>query len=186
MNQLKSFGDFTQADVERILGIVDKLNDIEVRLEVDGMKLHVRKFSEASPAGGHSLPQSAPAVQQAASAPQRQIAPPAPPAMPTAQPVPGRPLPAASVPAPAATADSGLLEVRAPMLGRFFRAPSASEPAYVEVGATVSAEDTVCLIEVMKLFNTVKAGVSSTIVEILVENGAMVEHDAVLFRVKPR
>lgn len=185
MNQLKSFGDLTQADVERILGIVDKLNDIEVRLEVDGMKLHVRKFSDASLAGGASLPPP-PAFQQAAPAPQQQTAPGAPPAMPTTPAVPGRALPAASRPAPAATADSGLLEVRAPMLGRFFRAPSASEPAYVEVGATVSAEDTVCLIEVMKLFNTVKAGVSGTIVEILVENGAMVEHDALLFRVKPR
>ena len=81
--------------------------------------------------------------------------------------------------------EAGLLEIRAPMLGRFFRASSPSEPAYVEVGSRVQPEDTVCMLEVMKLFNTVPAGVAGTIVEILVENGAMVEHDAVLFRVRP-
>jgi acetyl-CoA carboxylase biotin carboxyl carrier protein len=55
----------------------------------------------------------------------------------------------------------------------------------VELGSKVQAEDTVCMIEVMKLFNTVRAEVSGTVVEVLVENGAMVEHDAVLFRVRP-
>jgi acetyl-CoA carboxylase biotin carboxyl carrier protein len=79
----------------------------------------------------------------------------------------------------------GLIEVRAPMLGRFFRASSPSEPPYVEISVKVVPEDTICMIEVMKLFSTVKAGVSGTIVEILVENGVMVEHDTVLFLVRP-
>ena len=71
------------------------------------------------------------------------------------------------------------------MLGRFYCASSPSEPAYVEVGSKVKSEDTVCMIEVMKLFNSVQAGVSGTIVEISAQNGEMVEHDAVLFRVRP-
>ena len=71
------------------------------------------------------------------------------------------------------------------MLGRFYRASSPTEAPFVEVGTKVEAEDTVCVIEVMKLFSSVRAGVRGTVVEIVAENGEMVEHDAVLFMVKP-
>jgi len=174
VTELKTSPDLTQADVERILGIVDRLNDIEVRLEIDGMKLHVRKFSAAvlAIAAPASMPVAAPARAAAAAAMQS-------PAPAASQ--------AATVPeAQAAASSQGLIEIRAPMLGRFFGAPSPSEPAYVEVGSKVEPDDTVCMVEVMKLFNTVKAGVSGTIVEVLIDNGVMVEHDAVLFRVKPQ
>lgn len=168
---MKSIADLSQSDVERILAIVDRLNDVEVHLEVEGMKLHVRKFGDASLAAAAApalLParEAAPVVEVERAAPAApQVAAPARPAAPAAQ--------------------AGLLEVRAPMLGRFFRAPSPTEPPFVEVGSRVQPDDTVCVIEVMKLFNTVRAEVSGTIVEVLVENGAMVEHDAVLFRVRP-
>lgn len=178
---MKSLADLNQSDVERILDIVDRLNDIEVHLEVGGMKLHVRKFGDASLASAGALHSSVPAPSAA---------------QPAVQPLPAaaRPQPSAVVqaatPAPAApntraAVEAGLLEVRAPMLGRFYRASSPSEPAYVDQGSRVGPDDTVCMIEVMKLFNTVSAGVSGTIVEIVTENGAMVEHDAVLFRVRP-
>lgn len=180
---MKTIADLTQNDVERILGIVDRLNDIEVRIETEGMKLHVRKFSDASLAAAahaaHAAP-AAPALEAQAK-----------PSLP-ARPMPTEPQPAApaaslhaqAAPASAA-AEAGLLEVRAPMLGRFFRASSPSEPPYVDVGSKIGPDDTVCMIEVMKLFNTVKAGVSGTVVEVLAENGAMIEYDAVLFRVRP-
>lgn len=186
---MNNFADLTHHDVERILGIVDRLNDIEVRIEMDGMKLHVRKFGDASRAVASPVIAPPPSPSQAQ--PQSQLEGPAfpPPAVPDARPVQD----AAPISAPATSASSGppaasepgLVEVRAPMLGRLFRASSPSEPPYVEVGSKVLAEDTVCMLEVMKLFNTVKAGVSGTIVEILAENGAMIEHDAVLFRVRP-
>lgn len=171
---MKSPADLTQNDLEHILGIVDRLNDIEVHIETDSMKLHVRKFSDASLAfvAAPAAVRPAPAVPQA-----RVDLPASEPAQAVPE-VPARP----AVPA---AAQAGLLEIRAPMLGRFFRASSPSEPAYVEAGSKVQPEDTVCMLEVMKLFNTVPAGVAGTIVEILVENGAMVEHDAVLFRVRP-
>jgi acetyl-CoA carboxylase biotin carboxyl carrier protein len=193
---VKSIADLSQNEVERILDIVDRLNDIEVRLEVGDMKLHVRKFGDASLAGAFAPSASAsattsfapaqPAVQTPAQAPAQT------PAQATTQaPAAQRTQPQAAAaqaakPAAASSASqAGLVEVRAPMLGRFYRASSPSEPAYVEVGSTVRAEDTVCMIEVMKLFNTVPAGVNGTIVEIVAENGQMVEHDAVLFRVRP-
>jgi acetyl-CoA carboxylase biotin carboxyl carrier protein len=72
------------------------------------------------------------------------------------------------------------------MLGTFYCAPSPGERPFVEVGSEVSLADTVCLVEVMKLFNSVKAGVAGTVVEVLVENGAMVEYDQVLMVIKPK
>jgi acetyl-CoA carboxylase biotin carboxyl carrier protein len=85
----------------------------------------------------------------------------------------------------AAAAEAGLLEIRAPMLGRYYSASSPSEPPYVQIGSKVRPDDTVCMLEVMKLYNTVPAGVAGTVVEILIESGTMVEEDAVLFRVRP-
>lgn len=173
---MSASSELTHGDVARILQIIDQLSDIEVRLELNGMKLHVRKFGAGEnrpplsqpiePAGGAK--ESAPA--QASSA------------------VPNSPA-AAAVPSPvtaaAASDDSALVAVRAPMLGRFFRASAPTEPPFVEIGSKVEPDDTVGVIEVMKLFSTVKAGVRGTVVKFQAENGAMVEHDAVLLLVKP-
>lgn len=171
---MKSIAELTQNDVERILEIVDRLNDIEVHLEVEGMKLHVRKFSDATLGG--LAPPAAP--QQVSIVHQPKTA------LPMGQPA-RSPAPAPVVKPVAAVADAGLLEIRAPMLGRFYSASSPSEPAYVQVGSKVRPDDTVCMLEVMKLYSSVPAGVAGTMVEILVESGTMVEEDAVLFRVRP-
>lgn len=71
------------------------------------------------------------------------------------------------------------------MLGTFYRSASPDEPAFVEVGQKVSADTTVCLIEVMKLFNSVSAGVEGTIVAIRPQNGALVEFQEVLITIAP-
>lgn len=70
------------------------------------------------------------------------------------------------------------------MLGTFYRAPAPGEPPFVEVGDKVGADDTVCLMEVMKLFNSVKAGVAGTVVKIAAENGSMVEHGQTLILIE--
>jgi acetyl-CoA carboxylase biotin carboxyl carrier protein len=87
--------------------------------------------------------------------------------------------------APVAELPEGLAAVRAPILGVFYRAPAPGAPPFVEVGSEVGPEDTMCLIEVMKLFNTVKAGVAGKVARILAENGKMVEQDQVLFLIEP-
>lgn len=79
----------------------------------------------------------------------------------------------------------GLVAIPAPVMGSFYRAPSPGSPPYVEVGATVSPDDTVCIVEVMKLMNQVTAGVSGEVVEICATNGDMVQEDQALFYVKP-
>ncbi|MEJ8846066.1 acetyl-CoA carboxylase biotin carboxyl carrier protein [Variovorax rhizosphaerae] len=79
----------------------------------------------------------------------------------------------------------GLLAVRAPMVGTFYLRPSPDQPEFVAVGAVVQAGDTVCLVEVMKMFNTVKSDVAGTVERILVGNGKPVTHDQILMLIKP-
>jgi acetyl-CoA carboxylase biotin carboxyl carrier protein len=79
----------------------------------------------------------------------------------------------------------GLLTIEAPMLGTFYRAEGPGEPPFVEVGSRVEPDTTVCIIEVMKMMNSVPAGMAGTVVEICSENGELVEYGAALFRVEP-
>jgi acetyl-CoA carboxylase biotin carboxyl carrier protein len=80
--------------------------------------------------------------------------------------------------------EDGFIAIKAPMLGTFYRAPKPGAPPFVEVGRRVSADDSVCIIEVMKLFNTVKANVRGRIAKICAENGQMVEYQQTLFLVE--
>jgi acetyl-CoA carboxylase biotin carboxyl carrier protein len=79
----------------------------------------------------------------------------------------------------------GLVPIKAPLLGTVYRRPAPEAPPYVEMGSFVKEDDTVCLIEVMKVFTAVKAGVRGRITEILVETNEMVEYGQPLFMVKP-
>jgi len=88
--------------------------------------------------------------------------------------------PAAAPPAAPAGRDLSNAQ-RSPMVGTFYRAPSPSSPAFVEVGQTVKAGDTLCIIEAMKLMNEIEAEKSGVIKEILVENGTPVEYGEPLF-----
>ena len=74
--------------------------------------------------------------------------------------------------------------VRSPMPGMFYRASSPDEPPFVQVGDSVSKNDTICLIEAMKIFNEVQSESDCDIIEILVENATAVEFDQPLFRIK--
>ena len=97
--------------------------------------------------------------------------------------------PAATTPAsppPAATATrSDLLEITAPMVGTFYRAPAPGEAPFIEVGNRIEVGQTVCILEAMKLMNELEAEVSGEVVEILVDNGTPVEFGQVLMRVRP-
>jgi acetyl-CoA carboxylase biotin carboxyl carrier protein len=77
----------------------------------------------------------------------------------------------------------GFTPIKSPMLGTFYRAPKPGAPPFVQVGQAVSEDDTVCIIEVMKLFNTVKAGVRGRIVKVCMEDAQMVEFQQTLFLV---
>ena len=81
--------------------------------------------------------------------------------------------------------EEGLIPIKAPLLGIFYRSPKPGAPPFVEVGDGVTEDDTVCLIEVMKLFNTVKADVKGRIVKICAENNQMVEYNQTLYLIDP-
>jgi acetyl-CoA carboxylase biotin carboxyl carrier protein len=96
------------------------------------------------------------------------------------------PVVAAPAAAPAAPkAQSGLLEIKSPMVGTFYSAPSPDSAAYVSVGSAIGDDTVVCIVEAMKVMNEIKAECSGTVVEICVKNAQPVEFGQVLFRVKP-
>jgi acetyl-CoA carboxylase biotin carboxyl carrier protein len=80
--------------------------------------------------------------------------------------------------------EEGLTPIKSPMLGTFYWAPKPGAPPFVQEGQVVSEDDTVCIIEVMKLFNTIKAGVRGRIAKVCVENTQMVEFQQTLFLVE--
>ena len=73
--------------------------------------------------------------------------------------------------------------VRSPMVGTFYRAASPSAPSFIEVGQTVKAGDTICIVEAMKMMNQIEADKSGTVSEILIENGQPVEFDQPLITI---
>nr|WP_237437397.1 biotin/lipoyl-containing protein [Alteraurantiacibacter aestuarii] len=94
----------------------------------------------------------------------------------------------APAPAPAPSASSGPgageVDVVAPLLGNFYLTPRPGEPPFVQLGDSVSEDTTIAIIEVMKLMNPIRAGVSGTVTAILAENGKPVEEGQPLVRVK--
>ncbi len=80
---------------------------------------------------------------------------------------------------------SNLIEIKAPMVGTFYRAPAPDAAPFVEVGDSIKNGDTLCIIEAMKLMNEIKSDVKGKIKEILVENAEPVEYGQVLFLVEP-
>ncbi len=88
------------------------------------------------------------------------------------------------MPAPPAQPIAGALPVEAPMLGTFYASPKPSEPAFVKVGDRVEPDTVLCIVEVMKLMNSVHAGVRGTIVGIHAGNGDLVEFGQTLFSIQ--
>ncbi len=97
--------------------------------------------------------------------------------------------PAAAAAAAAAAAPEppaeNLIEIKSPMVGTFYSAPSPDSETFVTVGSAVTDNSAVCIIEAMKVMNEIKAECSGTIREICVKNAQPVEYGQVLFRVKP-
>jgi len=130
-------------DVREILRLIDEAELSELRVETEGLSLHVVRGGSAPTEAAEERP-------------------------------------------PVATVDGAPgLTIEAPMLGVFYRAPSPGAAPFVDVGARVEPDTIVCIIEVMKMMNSVPAGVAGTIAEIHVENAEAVEYGQPLFRVEP-
>ena len=159
----------TFKEVSEIMKIIDTSEAEEIVLELEGLKLVVRRNGATSASTSVSDPAAATtpvAAQPSSSQP------------PAKKPAGEAPIAASD------TIDPGT-QVRAPMVGSFYRKPSPDQPPFVEVGGKVSAGDPLCLIEVMKLYTTIEAPVSGTIKQIAVEDEQLVEFDQVLFVIEP-
>jgi len=95
-------------------------------------------------------------------------------------------LPHSGLPAtPVPTTANSELEIKSPMIGTFYRAPSPESGPYIEVGSEVHPETVVCIIEAMKVMNEIKAEAKGTITQVMVENAKPVEFGQPLFKVRP-
>jgi len=109
-------------------------------------------------------------------------------AVPIVAPAVSAPLGAADTAAARTTApqqNENLVEIKSPLVGIFYSAPSPDSKPYAEIGTQVEPAAVVCVIEAMKVMNEIKAEVNGTVTEILVTNGQAVEYGQVLFRVRP-
>ncbi|TVQ46994.1 MAG: acetyl-CoA carboxylase biotin carboxyl carrier protein [Saprospirales bacterium] len=82
-------------------------------------------------------------------------------------------------------AAQGLIEVKSPIVGTFYRAPSPDKAPYVKVGDQIEVGSVICIVEAMKLFNEIESEVSGKIVKVVVDDASPVEYDQVLFLVEP-
>jgi len=146
----------TARDVAEITRLLEESEFDELHVEHEGFKLTLRRGA----AGARAALPSAPAT--------------APPIAPTPAPPPV-----------AHRADPTLLEVTAPLLGTFYRAPKPGAAPFVEPDALVAEDTIIGIIEVMKLMTTVRAGVRGSVAEICVQDGALVEFGQVLLRIAP-
>ena len=152
----------TQNDVNNILKIIDDAEHLEeIEVIYGDIRLHVRRHG-AVPGGAALAAASATSTLRTAPAP----------------------VPVAAPRHVEHVIPEGMIAIRAPMLGTFYRAPAPGEKPFVEIGQRVKADDTVCIIEVMKLFNSIKAGVDGKIAQFLAENATLVEYSQILILIE--
>lgn len=142
-------------EIKDMINLMNENNLEELEMEKDGFKIRLKKI------GGQ--------IQQTISGPH-------------IEPLPG-PRPLAMEEAPR-TEGAALIEIKSPMVGTFYRAPSPESAPFVDIGAEIEPGQVICIIEAMKLMNEIKAEAKGRIKEILVENGNPVEFGQTLFRLE--
>lgn len=168
---------FKVQEIRELIKLVGQSNIDEFVYEHEGTKIKMKKniLGEAVVVPtAQPVQQAQPAVVadvQKSSAPQVQAQPKA--------------VAVETVTEPQAADTSDLYKITSPMVGTFYSAPSPDQDEYVRIGSKVSEDSVVCIVEAMKLFNEIEAEVNGEIVEILVENGQLVEYGQPLFLVKP-
>ncbi|MFC4808387.1 acetyl-CoA carboxylase biotin carboxyl carrier protein [Paenibacillus sp. GCM10023250] len=162
---------FKLSEIKELIKLIDGTSVHELEIENDGARLMIRKPGKTEVV---NVQQGAPLVPT-----YTQVSPPIVEVQQTAPQNAGQ-----AAPAPGA-ANSGYHQIVSPMVGTFYRASSPDKPPYVNVGERINEKSIVCILEAMKLMNELEAEVRGEIVEILVENGQLVEYGQPLFLVKP-
>jgi acetyl-CoA carboxylase biotin carboxyl carrier protein len=149
-------------DIKAIIDLMKKNSVSEFELEKQDFKIRLKR----GPNGGNSAVQYEDSPVVACASP--------PPALPTS-----------TTPTQAATPTTTEVEIKSPMIGTFYRAPSPESANYIEVGVEVNPDTVVCIIEAMKVMNEIKAEVKGVVTRVLVENAKPVEFGQPLFKVRP-
>jgi acetyl-CoA carboxylase biotin carboxyl carrier protein len=149
-------------DIKAIIDLMKKNSVTEFELEKQDFKIRLKRGPNG---GGAAVSYDDPLAVAAAQAPL---------AVPVAVAAPPVPVPA-----------SNELEIKSPMIGTFYRAPSPEAAPYVEVGVEVNPETVVCIIEAMKVMNEIKAEAKGVITQVMVENAKPVEFGQALFKIRP-
>jgi acetyl-CoA carboxylase biotin carboxyl carrier protein len=193
----------TAKDVAEITRLLEQSSFDELYLELDGVKLSLKRNGAAAGRAAGSGGGAAAPMGSSAGSPA-----PAQPAGGSGAPLPATsigatgsliaatslgaaapsgasaPLGASAAPGGAAAPDAANLHnVTSPLLGTYYRAPKPGAPPYVEVGSLVAEDTIIGIIEVMKLMNTVRAGVRGRVTEILARDGALVEYGETVLRI---
>lgn len=153
---------FKLSEIKELIKLVDESSVQELEIENEGSRLSIRK------PGKTEYVQAAAVQPQVIAAPQVQ-----------------QPAAVVTEAAPQVDTTSHLHKIVSPMVGTFYRASSPEAGPFVSVGDKVVDKTTVCIIEAMKLMNELDADIKGEIVEVLVENGQLVEYGQPLFLVKP-
>lgn len=162
----------TAKDVAQISRLLEESGFDELCLELDGLKLTLRRKGARSEAPLQ--------VEEGVSSPLR---PPRPADPPSGESPAGSGTRAPS-PVSDAAAEQATSNITAPLLGTFYRAPKPGAPPFVELGSAVEDDTIIGIIEVMKLMNTVRAGTRGRVVDILARDGALVEYGETLMRLR--
>jgi acetyl-CoA carboxylase biotin carboxyl carrier protein len=157
-------GKSVDKEILELIDLISQSNFVEFELEREGFKIKLVKADSRSVAEYRGAVTTAPMNLPLQAAP-----------------APG---PVAAAPT-ASAASSGLHEVKSPLVGTFYRAPSPEAPSFTEVGRTVKAGQVLCIVEAMKLMNEIESDTDGVVEEILASNGQPVEYGEVLFRIRP-
>ena len=154
----------SKIDYQEILKLIDLLEERNLsrfELEVEGFKISIGR--------GQDFPRIPLEMPVAAGA------------------VPAQPLSSDTLPEDEASPErDDLIYVDSPMVGTFYRAPDPSSPPFVDKGETIQKNQTLCIIEAMKLMNEIEADVDGVIEEVFVKNGKPVEYGQKLFSIRPQ
>ncbi len=161
-------------ELKEILQLLDEKEITEFELEEEGMKLRIRKGASAPSQAAPVLAPVIPAVMPTVAA-----APPA--AAPPAAPAPA-PAPAAPAEEPA---DAGVVVIKSPIVGTFYRTPDPNSPPFVSVGDRVKPGQVLCIVEAMKLMNEIEAEIGGEVLKIHHETGQPVQYGDPLFSIRP-
>jgi acetyl-CoA carboxylase biotin carboxyl carrier protein len=163
---------FKMSEIKELIKLIDQSSLQELEIESEGSRLLIRKPNKTETLFVNAAPQAyTQAYPTAAALHHQQHAP-------SLEPHPG----SSNV---IKEMDSTLHTIVSPMVGTFYQSSSPGSTPFVSVGAKVGVKTAVCIIEAMKLMNEIEAEVNGEIVEILVENGQLVEYGQPLFMVKP-